>query len=220
MALATTEPVGYEALARFTSGTRPDAMLARALEVGLDAELELALIAAALEASASFGSSTWLSLNISPKVLLQAIEPLAALLHDQRRRIVLELTERAQIDDYPAVRGAIARLGPRVSLAVDDAGSGFASLRHVVELRPQYLKIDLSLVRHVDSDPTRRAMVGGLAHFAVGTQSVVIAEGIETAEELATLQGLGVPLGQGYLLGRPSPSGRWASRGPGGRGPS
>ena len=220
MALATTEPVGYEALTRFTSGTRPDAMLARALEVGLDAELELALIAAALEASASFGSSTWLSLNISPKVLLQAIEPLAALLHDQRRRIVLELTERAQIDDYPAVRGAIARLGPRVSLAVDDAGSGFASLRHVVELRPQYLKIDLSLVRHVDSDPTRRAMVGGLAHFAVGTQSVVIAEGIETTEELATLQGLGVPLGQGYLLGRPSPSGRWASRGPGGRGPS
>ena len=164
--------------------------------------------------------SSWLSLNISPKVLLEAIEPLAGLLRDQRRRIVLELTERAQIDDYGAVREAIVRLGPNVSLAVDDAGSGFASLRHVVELRPQYLKLDISLVRDVDADPTRQAMVGGLAHFAMGTRSEVIAEGIERVAELDTLRALGVSLGQGYLLGRPCPAATWATAGPGSREPS
>ncbi len=164
--------------------------------------------------------AAWLSLNISPKVLLETTETLVGLLGHQRRRIVLELTERTQIDDYRAVREAIGRLGPRVSLAVDDAGSGFASLRHVVELRPQYLKLDCSLVRQVDADPTRQAMVGGLAHFAVGARSEVIAEGIETAAELETLRSLGVALGQGFLLGRPSPAGAWTAEGSASRQPS
>jgi len=137
-------------------------------------------------------------------VILHSSE-LAALLAGRSRQIVIEVTEHAEIHDYAAVRAAVARLGPTVSLAVDDAGAGFASLRHVVELRPQFLKLDLSLVRHVDRDLTRQAMIAGLSHFAKRSGSEVIAEGIEEQTELEMLRELGVSFGQGYLLGRPEP---------------
>lgn len=117
---------------------------------------------------------------------------------------MLEVTEHIEIDNYPAVGRAAARFGPTVSLAVDDAGAGFASLRHVVELRPRFLKIDISLVRHVDRDVTRQAMIAGLRHFAGRAGCEVIAEGIEQRVEMEMLRELGVTLGQGYLLGRPS----------------
>ena len=119
------------------------------------------------------------------------------------RQVVLELTEHVEIDDYPAIRRILARLKPRVRLAVDDAGSGFASLRHVVELRPQFLKVDISLVRGVHRDLTRQAMIAGLTRFAQQARCSVIAEGIERPADLAMLRELGVPYGQGFLLGRP-----------------
>jgi EAL domain-containing protein (putative c-di-GMP-specific phosphodiesterase class I) len=210
--LASGEPVGYEALTRFAEGTPPDRMIADANSVGLGQELGVACLAAALDASEALPEDAWLSLNASPGVILHSTE-LAALLAGRSRRIVLEITEHAQIDDYEAVRGAVAALGPNVSLAVDDAGAGFASLRHVVELTPQFLKVDISLVRHVDRDPTRQAMIAGLRHFAERAGCEVIAEGIETPAEREMLRELGVPLGQGYLLGRPEPAGAWVADG-------
>ena len=205
VALASAEPVGYEALTRFADGTRPDQTIAEAHSVGLGRDLELATLAAALAASEVLSPDCWVSLNISPEVILHANE-LAGLLGGRSRRLVLEVTEHVEIDDYRAVRDAVTRLGPTVSLAVDDAGSGFASLRHVVELQPQFLKLDIGLVRHVDRDLTRQAMVAGLAQFAQRARCEVIAEGIEEQTELDMLRELGVSLGQGYLLGRPEPS--------------
>jgi len=198
--LASGEPVGFEALTRFTDGTPPDRMIAEAHQAGLGLELELACLSAALDASETLPAGAWLSLNAAPVVILQAND-LAALLADRPRRLILEVTEHARIDDYAVLRQAVAGFG--VDLAVDDAGSGFASMRHIVELAPRYLKLDVSLVRHVDRDLTRQAMAAGLCHFASRIGSEVIAEGIEDAAELATLRTLGVPLGQGYLLGRP-----------------
>ena len=195
--------VGYEALTRFADGTRPDLLIADAHSVGLGVELEIACVAAALDASESLAPGSWLSLNTSPEVILHS-RRLARLLAGRSRRIVLEVTEHIEIDDYPAVGRAAARFGPTVSLAVDDAGAGFASLRHVVELRPRFLKLDISLVRHVDRDVTRQAMIAGLRHFAGRAGCEVIAEGIEQRVELEMLRELGVTLGQGYLLGRPS----------------
>ena len=119
---------------------------------------------------------------------------------------MLEVTEHAKVEDYGAMRNAIARLGPKVRLAVDDAGAGFASLRHVLELRPRFLKLDIALVRHVDRDLTRQAMIDGLTHFAQRAHCDVIAEGIEQPGELEMLRELGVPFGQGHLLGRPEPA--------------
>ncbi len=207
VSLRSATPVGYEALTRFTDGTPPDRVLAEAQLADLGPELELAMVADAVAASSALPAKRWLSLNVSPDVILRT-EALAELLGRASRRVVLEVTEHAEVDDYAAVRAAVARLGPRVSLAVDDAGSGFASLRHVVELRPRFLKLDISLVHQVDRDLTRQAMVAGLTQFAQRARCTVIAEGIEEPAELAMLSELGVPLGQGYLLGRPAPLGR------------
>lgn len=199
--------VGYEALTRFEDGTPPDRLIADAHAVGLGVELELVLVAAAVEQAADLPDGLWLSVNVSPSVLLD-IDGLAAALVRRNRPVVIEVTEHVAIEDYPAVRAAIAALGSDVSLAVDDAGAGFASLRHVIELRPQYLKLDRTLVGKVDRDLTRQAMVAGLVKFAERSGCRVIAEGIETGDELVMLRGLGIPLGQGYLLGRPTTLGR------------
>jgi EAL domain-containing protein (putative c-di-GMP-specific phosphodiesterase class I) len=202
--LGSRTPAGYEALTRFDDGTPPDRVFAEAHRVGLGFDLEIAALAAALDASDALPADAWLSLNASPDVILQRSE-LAGLLREQSRRIVLEITEHVVIDDYKAVRRAVASFGASVSLAVDDAGAGFASLRHVVELGPRYLKLDISLVRRVDRDPARQAMIAGLRHFAERVGCVVIAEGIEEPAELKMPRELGVGLGQGYLLGRPEP---------------
>ncbi len=204
VALDPRVPVGCEALARFRDGSAPDLVIAEAHAVGLGVELELALVAAAVRRAAALPDGRWLSVNVSPQVLLRPAE-LARALAGRDRPIALEVTEHVEIRDYPAARAAMATLGPDVSLSVDDAGAGFASLRHVVELRPQYLKLDRSLVGDVDRDATRQAMVAGLGRFAERSGCQVIAEGIETETELEMLHSLGIPLGQGYLLGRPRP---------------
>jgi len=200
--LVSGRTVGHEALTRFDDGSRADEVFADAQAVGLGLELEAACLAAAIKASEALPPHTWLSLNASPDAILDPIT-LPALIEGQPRQIVLEITEHVAIADYAAVRTAMAALGPTVSLSVDDAGAGFASLHHVVELAPRFLKLDISLVRNVDGDPTRQAMIAGLTHFAGRTECEVIAEGIEEPAELAMLRELGVPLGQGYLFGQP-----------------
>jgi len=204
VALASGEPVGYEALTRFADGTPPDRMIADAHSVGLGLDLEIACLKAALEAAESMPRHTWLSLNVSPETILRSKE-LAGLVAHRSSPIVIELTEHAVVDDYPAVRHAIKGLRPTVRLAVDDAGAGFASLRHVVELKPDFLKLDIGLVHRVDRDVTRQAMIAGLKHFAARVGCEVIAEGIERPTELKMLRELGVPLAQGYLFGLPEP---------------
>jgi EAL domain-containing protein (putative c-di-GMP-specific phosphodiesterase class I) len=198
--------VGYEALTRFTDGSDPELMFVQAAAVGLGPELETVTLGAALAASEALPESAWLNLNASPD-LIMAGEPLGTLLRGSRRRLVLEVTEHTAIADYPAFRAAIAALGLKVDLAVDDAGAGFSSLRHILELHPAFVKLDRSLVAGIESDEARHAMVVGLNHFARATGCRLIAEGIETDGELAVLRALDIPLGQGYLLGRPLPVG-------------
>ena len=117
--------------------------------------------------------------------------------------IILELTEHARIEDYDGLRDALASYGSGVRLAIDDAGAGYASLRHILELRPAFVKLDLSIVRGIEADPVRQALVSGLVYFAAKTGSELIAEGVETDEEANILVDLGIRFGQGYLLGRP-----------------
>lgn len=128
--------------------------------------------------------------------------------------MVLEITENEAITDYAPLREAVLRLGPDVRLAVDDAGAGVANFNHRAELRPDFLKIDIGLVRGVYSDVGRQAVVAGLVHFAASAGCQVIAEGIETDDELATVRDLGVTLGQGYLLARTSGAEAWRTAAP------
>ena len=102
-----------------------------------------------------------------------------------------------------AVRAAVAAC-PGVRISVDDAGAGYASLRHILELQPDFVKLDIGLVRNIDADPARQALAAGLRHYADTTGNVLIAEGVETQAESATLHRLGIPLAQGFLFGRPT----------------
>ena len=101
--------------------------------------------------------------------------------------------------------GASRGLAARVRLAVDDAGAGFASLRHILELDPAFVKLDISLIRGIDRDPAKQALVAGMRHFARTTKRRLIAEGVETEAEARTLAELDVRLVQGYRFGRPAP---------------
>lgn len=196
--------VGYEALTRFADGTPPHVRFGQADVLGLGLELEAATLAVALRASKALPTGLWLNVNVSPELVLTG-EPLGTILRQWGNHAVLELTEHVVVDDYEALRRAIGRLGETIRLAIDDAGSGFASFRHVLELSPDFVKLDLAIVRGIDTDPARQAFVAGMRHFAVTTGCGLVAEGIETEGELQALRTLGVPLGQGYLLGRPGP---------------
>jgi PAS domain S-box-containing protein len=203
--LAAGEPIGYEALTRFADGSPPEGRFADADTIGLGIELETAALGAALDAARALPEGAILSLNVSPSFVLKN-GTLTELLGRTTRPLVLELTEREAIDDYAAFREAIARLDVAVDWAVDDAGAGYASLRHIIELRPRYVKLDRGLVTGINADPIRQALVAGMLHFATSIGLEIIAEGVETEAERLTLQELGVALGQGFLFARPGPA--------------
>jgi EAL domain-containing protein (putative c-di-GMP-specific phosphodiesterase class I)/DNA-binding response OmpR family regulator len=200
--LADRQVIGFEALTRFADGVEPDVRFAEAALSGLGLDFEIAAIEAALGASTGLPAGGFISLNASPALVLDA-KRLGPVLAATDRPIVLELTEHARIDDYADLRAALDTYGPQVSVAVDDAGAGYASLRHILELRPAFVKLDLSIVTGIEHDPVRQALVSALVYFAVKTSSELIAEGIETETEAAVLQELGISFGQGYLFGRP-----------------
>ena len=156
-----------------------------------------------MEAGKRLPAGRWLSLNVSHWLLSKLAD--LNLLADHGRPLVLELTERLEIRDYETVREDLGRIPEPVSIAVDDAGAGFASLRHIIELHPRYVKIDLRLVRGMDTDPARQAMIAGMVYFSRQTDCALIAEGIETEAERRALRQLGVTFGQGYLFGAPVP---------------
>jgi len=209
--LATGRIVGYEALTRFANGRRPDLVFADAQQAGLGPELEIACAAAAIGAARDLDHDKWISLNFSPTTLLgHYVEPI---LVNANRQIVIEITEHQSIENYAAVRKAIAGL-TNCKLAVDDAGAtgGAAGFGYILELRPDYVKLDISLIRDIDTRPELQAMTAGLCHFAEQTNTILIAEGVETPAEADTLIRLGVALeknahllGQGYFYGRPMP---------------
>jgi EAL domain-containing protein (putative c-di-GMP-specific phosphodiesterase class I) len=194
---------GYEALTRFDDGRGPDAWFEEARELGLGLELEAACLRSAVSASMTLRDDAWLNLNVSPELVTSG--RLQGLLPQLPRQLILEITEHAAITDYAAFRGAVMLLDGRVRIAVDDAGAGFASLRHIVELGPWLVKLDRSLVAGIDADPARQAIVAGLVHFAETAGLVLLGEGIETKSELETLRSLGISLGQGFLIGHPEP---------------
>jgi EAL domain-containing protein (putative c-di-GMP-specific phosphodiesterase class I) len=201
--IASNKIVGYEALTRFDDGSAPHVRFDEAHSCGLGTKLELAAIAAALEGADRLPPAAWLNVNASPELVMNGAE-LGRLLADSTRDIVLEVTEHSQIADYAAFRRALQDLGPRVRLAVDDAGAGFASLRHILELRPAFVKLDREVIGGIDHDEARQAMVAGLEHFALSTGCWLIAEGVETAQEMHALQELNVGYVQGFLVGRPT----------------
>jgi EAL domain-containing protein (putative c-di-GMP-specific phosphodiesterase class I)/DNA-binding NarL/FixJ family response regulator len=201
------EVVGVEALARFTGGPSrgPQRWFAEAEEVGLLKELEILAAERALEALAALPGDWFMSINLSPNVLAsRSAQRLLA--RYAGSKIVVEITEHAKVDQYEHVNRAVTRLREAgVRLAIDDAGAGFASLRHILRLGPDIIKLDRSLIAGIDLDTAQQALAVGLISFAERIGATVIAEGIERAEELDMLVSLGVTQGQGFHLARPAP---------------
>jgi EAL domain-containing protein (putative c-di-GMP-specific phosphodiesterase class I)/FixJ family two-component response regulator len=195
--------VGVEALSRFNEEPlqSAEAWFADAERAGLRAELELAAARSASARADDLPPAGYMSLNVSPQTLAECGRVLA----DMRpERFMVEITEHAAIEDYAALRTEIDALrGMGVRVAVDDAGAGFASLRHTLQLAPDFIKLDVSLTKGIDEDRSRRALAAGLIGFARELPAEVIAEGIETSGELEALQELGVRYGQGFFLAAP-----------------
>jgi EAL domain-containing protein (putative c-di-GMP-specific phosphodiesterase class I)/AmiR/NasT family two-component response regulator len=204
--LRTRAVVGVEALARFRSLPLrpPNEWFAEAVVLELGVELELAAVRQALRALPRLPADIFLSVNCSHRA---AVSPqLASALAPNAERIVIEITEHEGVEDYDDLLGALAGLRSRgVRVAIDDAGAGFASLRHTLQIAPDIVKLDISLTRDIDHHHGRRALASALIAFAQEMGMTMVAEGIETAGEMQTLLSLGVPFGQGFFLGTPEP---------------
>ena len=204
--LGSNDCVAYEALTRFPADasltTRERFLAAR--EQGAGAALELRAIAAALTHLDEIPPTAALAINVSPDVAV--LEEFVELVAPFAHRLIVELTEHEPVDDYEfltSVLDKLRALGARI--AVDDVGAGFASLRHILRLAPDIVKLDLSLTSALADDPRARALTAALVEFAARTGAAIAAEGIETPVQLRLLQELGIDQGQGYLLGRPNP---------------
>jgi len=194
---------GYEALARF--GTEPDVSpeewFCTADELGVGAELEARVLRVALARLRRLPPNTFLSVNVSPHLLdapqvREVLEGSASL-----SRLVLELTEHEHRGDDGRLVRTVQRLRRRGAMfAVDDAGTGHSNLGQIALVRPEMVKIDRSLVEHVDTDETRLALVELLGEFAGRIDAWLVAEGVEREAELVAFARLGVPLAQGFLF--------------------
>lgn len=200
--------IGMEALARFVDDGEAwpiPRWFAEAAGVGMGTELELACNRAAIADLALIPPDRYVSINASYRTaesdgmleLLDAVDG---------SRVVIEITEHEAVEDYDRLTRALQRVRERGSrVAIDDAGAGFASLRHILLIDPEIIKLDVSLTSGIDSDARRRALATALITFAEEMDIAVVAEGIENEREHAALQALGVQFGQGYFLGRPEP---------------
>jgi EAL domain-containing protein (putative c-di-GMP-specific phosphodiesterase class I) len=200
--LAKGRVTGVEALSRFDTGM-PLQWFEEASDVGLREDLEASALAVALAGLPALPTDSYLSLNLSPSTLLR--RDVARLLGAvPLERIVIEMTEHYAVGDYEALNRVLQPLRQAgVRVAVDDAGAGFASLRHILLLVPDIIKLDISLTRGIDCDRPRRALSCALVAFARETATTIVAEGIETNAELRTLKEIGVTQGQGFLIARP-----------------
>lgn len=203
--LAQGTVAGYEALSRFPGppSAPPDEWIRAAARAGLGPALEARIVRAALERLDDLPPDCFLSVNVSPELL--ATPELAAALAEHGRfdRVVVELTEHAPLDAVPPALDLIRRGGGHI--AIDDAGAGHSGLSRLLSIRPSMVKLDRALISDIDRDPAKRALVEMIGTFTGRIDAWVLAEGVERIGELEELIRLGVPLAQGYLLGRPSP---------------
>lgn len=198
--------IGYEALARMPHAATirpPHDWFALAETVGLRVDLEMACWAAVAAVGAP-PDDAMLFVNTSPVTLMD--RRLEVLRPSLPERLVLELTEQDAVSDYELLKTRLESWSNGgVRLAIDDTGAGYSSLQHVLELAPEFLKLDRSLIENIDHERSRRALVWSLVAFAREVGATVIAEGVERREELAVLREAGVHLAQGFLLGEPGP---------------
>jgi EAL domain-containing protein (putative c-di-GMP-specific phosphodiesterase class I) len=220
LSLETGEIVGYEGFSRFliAPNRAPAAWFSEATRVGLGPEIQALAIRRVLEAAEASGlpAGTFLSLNVSPRYLSHPAVA-AAIAAADSSRLVVELTEEEAVHDYRSLRRAMTPyVNAGIRFGVDDAGAGFASMRHVIELQPAFVKLDASLIRGMGSHRTLRAFLRAINGFTAEIGATLVAEGVEQVRDLVVLTETGFPiLAQGYCLARPAA--RWPAIAPAAR---
>jgi diguanylate cyclase (GGDEF)-like protein/PAS domain S-box-containing protein len=202
--VSTGKVVGVEALTRFQCEPfRPDLVFGEAALLGLGIELETAVIARVLSLMPQLPNDGFVAVNISPSTVLST--PWAELLAGvDPSRLVLEITEHDAVESYDALDEVLAACRARgMRVAVDDVGAGFSSFSHVLEIAPEFIKIDQSITRNIDADDARRRLAQSIAEFAAQIGATVIAEGVESQGELDAVSAAGIPWAQGFYLSRP-----------------
>jgi len=212
--LETGRPVGYESLIRLADGAPlPDAstLFAAAERAGRTVELDMACLEVVAEGAGALDTDVYLSVNLSPRTLeSELFHPTELTTIFERRgitpeQLVVELTEREEVQDLDVLRrnaAACRKVGIR--LAADDVGAGNAGLRLLSEVHFDIVKIDLSLVQGGVLHDPEYAVLGALKELAARWHASIVAEGVETSEQLAAVRSIGITAGQGYLLGRPT----------------
>lgn len=211
--LKTMEVIGYEALSRGPETSefeRPDKLFKVAYDADLVLKLERLCRKRAFETARSMPAGRLMFINVEPEAVADPelrdvmFSSLLAESELSPPSIVLEITERSAIEDFVAFRSTLEYLRTLgFAVAVDDAGAGYGSLQCLAEVKPEWLKIDLSLVQGVDTDEVRSQLIDSLVTFAGRMGVKLIAEGIETPGQLAKLLELGVEFGQGLLFTQP-----------------
>ena len=204
--LKNNKVAGFESLARFftTPYKTPDVWFKEAKKVGLNETLEMLAIENAVTNIAKFNNSTYIAINCSPSHILSgALEN--TLQNIDCTRLVLEITEHSPISDYEKMRTSLRPLRSKgLRLAIDDVGAGFSSFQHILELEADIIKLDISLTQNINTDDRKFLLAKALCGFAKAIDCTIVAEGIETEEELNSLRKLNVDSVQGYFIGRPA----------------
>jgi EAL domain-containing protein (putative c-di-GMP-specific phosphodiesterase class I) len=209
--------VGAESLSRFSGSTRRvQEMFALARSAGVGPDLELLALRLALATLADLPADIYLSVNMSPDGIADPRFARRMAECGSLHRVVLEVTEHAPVEQYSSLLSVMAPMrAAGMRLAVDDVGAGYASFRHVLQLHPDIIKIDRSLVDGIAHDGALRSIAGNIVLLGLDLRASVVAEGVENEDDLAVLETIGVDLAQGYLFARPStdPSlwGTWAT---------
>ena len=198
------KPVGHELFTRFAPDFGPtEEVFRRARQLDLIQSLEDKILTRAPQVMGQLPGDGFLALNLSVSIFENFdLAPLLAQIG--AGRLVLELTEHEKVADYARLAAKVARAQAQgIRLAVDDVGAGYASFRHVMQLRPDIVKIDRTLIAGVEASVAQGSFVMALGDYARATGTQLVAEGIERAAERDWLLAHGITLGQGYLLGRP-----------------
>ena len=204
--LETQRVVAFEALSRFPeSETRgPQVWFEQAWQAGLGVPLELLAVRTAARALRMLPSEVQLGINASPPTVLS--DAFLDSLGSEADRVNVELTEHLQVDDYDDFGSRLQPLRESgLEVVIDDFGAGYASLRHILRIRPEWIKLDISLTERIGENPIACALASALVSFAEEVGVKVVAEGIETEDELDVLVELGFRYGQGFCLGYPEP---------------
>ncbi|MBP2661957.1 MAG: diguanylate cyclase/phosphodiesterase, partial [Firmicutes bacterium] len=206
--------VGYEALSRGPQGSaleRPDDLFAAAEKFNKLWELEFLCRSQALARVKELPKDMMLFINVDPNIINDerfqkgATLEMVATQDFDLSNIIFEITEKNSIADYKNFRKVLDHYTSQgYKIAIDDTGAGYSGLRLLAETRPQFIKIDMDLVRDIDKDTLKQALIKAFYEFSVVMNMKIIAEGIETIDELNTLIQIGIPYGQGYLLQRPA----------------